>query len=175
MRNYFFLMLFALQISVFGQQTKDTCRITSINIGKDDLLRWTTRNDQNKTPFIVEQYRWNKWVKIGKVDVSGSFSEIQAYSFMSIPYSGENQIRVFHENDATLFRSVKWTSGEPAVKFTINRGTQAIQFSNETLFEIWDAKGNVIKRGLSQAIWYKDIPGGSYILNYDNSTAELKL
>jgi hypothetical protein len=114
-------------------------------------------------------------VKIGEVGVTIPFSETQTYTFKSIPYSGENQIRVFHENDTILFPTVKWTSDTPVVKFMINKDTKEIQFTNETLFEIWDTKGNVIKRGLSQTIWYKDIPSGSYILNYDNSTAELKL
>jgi hypothetical protein len=175
MKNYFNIILLTLQISAFGQQAKDTCKITSINIGKDGIVHWTTKNDQNKTPFIIEQYRWNKWVKIGVVWVTTTSSDTQTYTFKSIPNSGENQLRVLHENDTTLFRGVKWTSDVPHVKFTINKDTKEVQFTNETLFEIRDTKGNVIKKGLSQTIWYKDIPGGSYILNYDNSTAELKL
>jgi hypothetical protein len=175
MKYYFILILLSLQIIVFGRQTKDSCKIISINIGKDGIVHWITRSDPNHTPFTVEQYRWNKWVKIGQVDVPTPFSETQTYYFKSIPYSGENQIRVFHRNDTTLFRAVKWESDTPVVKFSINKDTKEIQFTNETLFEIWDTKGNVIKRGLTQTIWYKDIPSGSYILNYDNSTEELKL
>jgi hypothetical protein len=52
MKSYFALILFALQINVFGQQTKDTSGITSINIGNDDILHWTARNDRNETPLL---------------------------------------------------------------------------------------------------------------------------
>jgi hypothetical protein len=168
------LLSFFAQLNSFAHQEKDSSKIVSITIGKDGILNWTTNNDQNKTPFDIEEYRWNKWIKIGEVEAINS-SETLSYTFNSIQNSGENQIRVLHKNEPTVFRSVKWTSELPVVKFTVNKDVKAIQFTAETLFEIWDTNGNVIKRGLSSYIDYKDIPAGSYILNFDNSIAKIKL
>ena len=50
---------------------KSTFENLSINVDKDQILNWKTKNEQGKFTYIVEQYRWNKWVKIGEVDGTG--------------------------------------------------------------------------------------------------------
>ncbi len=38
-------------------------------------LSWTTENEAGALPFIIEQYRWNKWVKVGEVTGKGQVGE----------------------------------------------------------------------------------------------------
>jgi len=175
-KKYFFLVLLISQISLFAQQSqvKDTCKIVSVTVGNADTVHWTTQKDLNREPFTIEQYRWGKWVKIGEVDVLKTLEKV-TYSFKSIPNSGENQLRVFHLNEVNLSRSVKWVSDIPVVKFTIQKDIKEIKFTNATMYEILDSKGNIVKKGLFHTIWYKDLPNGTYTLNYDNSTTKLEL
>lgn len=168
------LLLLLLQVVVFAQEPKPQAVSFSISIGEDSIVRWTTKNDLSKTPFIIEQYRWNKWIKIGEVYVSGSAANT-SYSFKSIPNSGENQLRVSHLNESENFGIVKWTSDLPPVKFELKKDRKEIQFSHSTIYELIDGKGAIVKKGWFHALWYKDLPSGDYLLNYDNSSAKISL
>ncbi len=49
-----------------------TFELTSITVDKNNLLKWSTTNESGILPFIIEQYRWNKWVKVGEVQGKGT-------------------------------------------------------------------------------------------------------
>ena len=49
---------------------KSTFENESITIENNQVLKWNTTNEQGELTYIVEQYRWNKWVKVGEVDGS---------------------------------------------------------------------------------------------------------
>ncbi len=150
-----------------------TAKIVSMNIS-DRKLNWQTNNERNKLVFEIEQYRWNKWVKIGEVDGVGTPQNNQ-YSFYAIPYSGENKMRVKQISEVYLSSSIKWKSTQPEVKFTIQKHPKEIQFTEQTMYEIFDSSGGLVKKGWAQTISYDNLPKGIYTLNYDNFTAELKL
>jgi len=171
----FTLVFFILQITLFGYETKlkDTCKIVSININKDGSLEWITKNETEERVFIIEEYRWNKWVKIGEIYGKGLPQEMK-YSFKIIPYSGKNQIRVIQENESNISKKIEFTSYEPKVKFTIEKVANEIKFSNKTMYEIVNSLGEIVKRGLSDSISYENLPKGSYTLNYDNSTTKFE-
>ena len=44
-----------------------TFELTSITVDKNNVLKWSTTNEAGILPFIIEQYRWNKWVKVGVI------------------------------------------------------------------------------------------------------------
>jgi hypothetical protein len=46
---------------------KSTFDIVKQAISADGTYTWTTTNETGELPFIVEQKRWNKWVKAGEV------------------------------------------------------------------------------------------------------------
>ena len=72
---------------------RSTFDALSIEVSEDQVLNWKTVNEQGKLTYIIEQYRWSKWVKVGEVDGKGEASE-QAYEFKLTPHSGENKYRV---------------------------------------------------------------------------------
>src|SRR4051812_37146048 len=51
---------------------KSTFDVIGISADKDGTLKWTTKSETGKLAFFVEQYRWNKWVKVGEVEGVGT-------------------------------------------------------------------------------------------------------
>ena len=71
-------------------------------------------------PFIIQQYKWNKWVNIGEVNGTGG-RQMNTYSFQADLHFGLNRIRVKHANGNARGRSGNWpgtrsiTSTKPKV------------------------------------------------------------
>lgn len=149
--------------------------LLSIQINEDKILTWTTTNEKGKLPYIIEQYRWNKWVKVGEVDGLGALTE-NKYEFQIIPHSGKNRIRVCQiDADGTKKPSAEviFISTEPIVKITVSNIDKQIICTAETLYEIYDDKGNMIKRGYAKQIDCSDLKNGIYFLNFDNQNVKV--
>src|SRR3954465_4421296 len=41
---------------------KSTYEIISMSADKDGTFKWSTKSETGKLAFIIEQFRWNKWV-----------------------------------------------------------------------------------------------------------------
>lgn len=74
-------------------KARATFEVTSIDVDKSGLLSWSTKNEMGSLPYVVEQFRWNKWIPIGEVKGEGDMDN-NTYSFQTIPHSGENKFRV---------------------------------------------------------------------------------
>ena len=48
-----------------------------------------------------------------------------------------------------------------------------LEFSNETLYEIYDTYGNLVKKGFGKAIDIVNLKKGLYYVNYDSSTGDV--
>ncbi|NND94565.1 MAG: hypothetical protein HKN45_06830, partial [Flavobacteriales bacterium] len=70
-----------------------TFDIKDISVSEEGLLEWTTINEQGALPFVVQQFKWNKWVSLGEVEGQGT-SNTNNYQFKLVPVSGENKVRV---------------------------------------------------------------------------------
>lgn len=154
---------------------RSTFDVTSIQITNDGMLTWETTNENGKLPFLVEQYRWNKWVNVGEVEGEGSKTK-NKYQFKVTPHSGENVVRVVqvdHSGGKRVSQQVKFKSDVPNViktpaivkdeiKFT--SGTNAV----ETRYEIYDAYGNIVKKGVGTSVNCSNLLKGVYYINFDN-------
>ena len=90
-------------------------------------------------------------------------------------HSGENQIRikqVDYTSQPRYSKPVKFVSTTPEVTYTPVKVTKDITFSAETLYEIYDQYGNVVKKGFGKSVDCGNLAKGIYYLNYDNKTAE---
>lgn len=67
---------------------------------------------------------------------------------------------------------IKSTKTKP--NFSITKDKREIQFTDETMFEIYDIYGNIIKRGYGINVDISNIPKGTYYLCYDREVAEIK-
>lgn len=149
---------------------KATFEVTNINIDKNGILNWSTKNEMGSLPYVVEQFRWNKWIPVGEVKGGGSL-ENNSYTFQTTAHSGENKFRVKQIGYGDLSKSstsVTFVSptGQPTYALTSNNA--AIEFSAETMYEVFDSYGNVIKRGFGNKLDIANLSKGSYYLCYDN-------
>ena len=158
---------------------KSTFEVISMNVGTDGNLKWSTKNEQGKLAFVVEQFRWNKWVKVGEVDGLGSAST-NNYEYKISPHSGKNQFRVKqtdYSGQARLSKTIDYNSNGCEVSFAPQKVSKEINFScsdksAETMFEIYDQYGNIVKRGFGNKVDCSNLPKGGYFLNYDNKMGE---
>jgi len=154
---------------------KSTFKTTSMSVSKDGTLTWKTVDETGKLDFVIEQYRWNKWVKVGEVSGMGTPKE-HTYEFKVTPHSGENQFRV-KQVDYTgkprysTIKKYRDASIKP-VTFEPKKVSKEIIFSSETLYEIFDQYGNIVKRGYGAKIDCTKLKKGVYYLNYDNKSGE---
>jgi hypothetical protein len=153
-----------------------TYKVKSIEISPDGLLKWTTTNETGKLPFVVEQFRWNKWIPIGEVDGKGTPEE-HSYEYQITPHSGENQVRVKqvdHTKKPNISPARSFNSNVKVVDFQPKKVSDEITFYDsdnkvvKTRFEVYDAYGNIVKKGFGDKVDLKNLEKGAYYLNFDN-------
>jgi len=175
-----FIALSLVQLVSIGQApTADLRQITSIKVYDEATIVWTASGETTTLPYVIEQFRWNKWIKIGEVDPHLSAGE-KTYQFKAAPNSGEIVCRVKPTSSSTENKEIRWTNPKIAkVQFTVKKSE--ILFSDEqsnpveTMFKLIDSSGALVKRGWAQKVSCDNLAKGSYTLNYDNQKAELKL
>ncbi|MBL4658590.1 MAG: hypothetical protein JKX73_11355 [Flavobacteriales bacterium] len=59
---------------------KSTFDVISMKIDDNGVLNWNTNNETGKLPYIIEQFRWNKWVKVGEEEGKGQKAN-NSYTF----------------------------------------------------------------------------------------------
>jgi hypothetical protein len=158
---------------------KSTFEIVSMSVTPDLTFKWTTKGETGKLTYIIEQFRWNKWVKVGEVEGMGTPTE-NPYSFKVAPHSGKNQYRVKqvdYTGQPKLSKTVDFSSTAPEVTFSPAKVSKEITFLSgsspvETMFEIYDQYGNIVKRGFASTVDASNLPKGAYYLNYDNKMGE---
>ncbi len=152
---------------------KSTFSTEKIAVNNEGVLNWSTSNETGKLNFIVEQYRWNKWVKVGQQMGVGTPGK-HYYSFKVTPHSGENKFRVKQVDVSGKPRYSKVTSYDsksPAVTLDGEKFKGVINFSGgETLYEIYDRYGTIVKKGYGSSAKIENFEKGTYYVSYDNNT-----
>lgn len=152
-----------------------TFEITSIQALDDEIITWTTTSESGELPYIIEQYRWNKWLKIGEVIGSGR-ADKNTYSFSFEPHAGTNTFRVKQKDSSGKSRysdEVTYDAiGLSPVQFEPKKTAKDITFTRATRFEVYDEYGRLRKRGFDALIDVSSLEKGLYYLNYDNRFGE---
>ena len=151
---------------------KSTFEIVSMSINNDGGLEWSTTGETGKLTFIVEQFRWNKWIKVGEVDGVGKSSE-NKYSFKITPHSGENKFRVKqvdYSGKPRYSQASRYLAPIGEISFDPIKVRDDLLFTGETLFEIYDSYANIVKKGFGSKIDASNLKKGIYYINYDNKT-----
>lgn len=155
---------------------KSTFDIVKQSVSPDGTYTWTTSNETGELPYIVQEKRWNKWIRVGEVPGIGTPGK-HTYSFKVVPHSGENTYRV-KQSDLTkrsrFSDHVTYTDPSvPVVTWTYEKGKNStIHLSSGSLYEIYDQFGNIVKRGYATDIDVADLKKGLYYLNYDNKMGD---
>lgn len=151
---------------------KPSFEVLTMNITSSGLLKWTTKNEAGSLPYIIEQFKWNKWVPIGEVDGVGS-PEQHEYSFQVSTHSGENKFRVKQVglgNTPRYSNNVVLNSMIEKPKFEVKQNL--LSFSYETGYEVYDSYGIVVKKGFGKEVKIENLEKGKYYLCYDNQITE---
>ena len=148
--------------------------IINMNITNNGLITWKTKNENGSLPYIIEQFKWNKWVYVGEVQNVGTHGE-HNYSFqVSAFHFGENKFRVKQVGCRTkVSHEVKMISSTPLCIFSVSKN-KIVNFSCETLYEVYNLYGYIVKRGYGTRINIATLQKGSYYICYDNSITEIK-
>lgn len=150
------------------------CEFANLNLDNSGNLTWQTKNESGSIPFIVEQFRWNKWVEVGKVAGSDN-RKLNKYSFLVPVHFGENKVRLKQEDRRGVHYSepvmVKSEKSKP-VSLKRKRVVDVIQFSDETFFEVFSEYGELITYGFDDEVFVKDVPRGKYYVNFGCQLAE---
>ena len=161
---------------------KSTFEVVSMTLDKEGTVKWTTKSETGKLTFAIEQFRWNKWVKVGEADGVGTPTS-NDYSFKVVPHSGKNQIRVRqtdYSGQPRLSKPVEVMTDVPEIEYAPIKASKDINFflkgksdkAFETMYEIYDQYGNIVKKGFGSKVDVSNLPKGGYFLNYDNKMGE---
>ena len=147
-----------------------TYELVSIEVDKSNTLKWTTKNESGKLPYVIEQFRWNKWVKVGEVEGKGT-EDLNEYAFKLTPNSGSNKVRVRQTDSSNKPRyseATEFNSKKYEVTFSPTKVKKEIAFSHITMYEIYNMYGNIVMRGYDKMVDVSSLKKGKYYINYDN-------
>lgn len=161
---------------------KSTFEIVTIEVSEDGVLEWRANSETGKLTYVVEQFRWSKWIKIGEVDGVGTEGD-HDYTFdvSQHLHAGENKFRVkqtdYTGKPRTSQADTYSDPSIPEVDFQPRKVKDEIAFTADevsvsTLYEIYDAFGNIVKKGFDSVVDCSSLPKGAYYLNYGNKTEQ---
>jgi len=156
---------------------KSTFQLNSIAVSNSTDLNWSTTSESGKLNFIIEQYKWDKWVEVGEVRGEGT-ATLNSYTFKLFPHSGKNEVRVSQVDNTLKKRSSKsitFVSKVASVSKSPTKVKDFITFKSnnlevETYFQVFDAYGNILKSGKASKVDCRKLLNGLYYLNFDNKT-----
>ena len=157
-----------------------TFEVASLGISKEGVLSMTTTNETGGLPYVIEQFRWNKWVEVGEFEGKGNPEKNDYEVQLTTVHTGQNRFRVKQKDHRSKPRysfEAKFNSPLPEVTFQPGDGkkaTDAINFSEATLYEIFNGYGNIVAKGVGNRVDITGLEKGVYYLNYGTSTATFK-
>lgn len=159
-------------------QATSTFTASSMKVNKNNTLTWTTTGESGSLPFVVEQFRWNKWVKVATVDGKGTPGN-NSYEVEVNPHSGENTFRikqVDYTKRPRYSRDIKYRSMTPPVSYSpLKDITNEIKFSSSTVYEIYNPFGNLVLKGVGTEVdvsSLQKLDKYNYTLHFDNQVVQ---
>ncbi len=158
-------------LNAYALQVKTPAKIESVSV-KNGVLTFSTTGETGAIPYIIEQYRWNKWIRVSEIRGKGK-NQPNTYEVKVRPHTGANKFRV-HETDgkkiSVYSKEAVMIVTSPAITYKVTK--DAITFSGETMYEIYDQFGGIVFKGFNANINITSLPKGKYYLNFDNQQTE---
>jgi len=145
---------------------------TKIECSNTGMLSWETSGEMGRIPYIIQQFKWNKWVNVGEVMGNGTSGK-NAYKFQAQLTSGLNKFRVIqksYEGDLRKSQTCEATGTAAPVTFKYDKKQKSIAFSAETSYEMYNIYGQIVKRGHGISVDCTALNKGEYYLSYDSKT-----
>jgi len=146
-----------------------TFEIMEIQVDQSGLLAWRTKNESAVLPYIIEQFKWNRWIKVGETNGGGKKNE-NSYAFQTVLTSGTNTFRIYQldHKGQRLSTEVSVESATPQVSLKNAKILDSIEFSAETDYEVYSEYGTLVKSGRGQKVDASKFYKGKYYVSYDN-------
>lgn len=135
---------------------------------KDSKLKWTTSGEMGSIPFVVEQFKWNKWVEVAAIDGKGVSTE-STYEVPVPAHQGLNVFRVKQMDSKHINYSKNMefdVQDIVATNLMEEKVFEEIRFSQSTPFELYDEYGVLQATGEGDRISMIEMEPGRYFLNY---------
>jgi hypothetical protein len=148
-----------------------TYEMISVDLSPEGILKWTSIKETAKIPYNIEQFKWNKWVKVGEVQGAGNPEE-SSYTFQATLTSGMNLLRIqqLDHKGAHFSQDVRVTSSKPDVQLAALKVNKTIEFTDETDYEVFSEFGELVSKGRGKVIDCSKYFKGNYYINFDNKT-----
>ncbi|PLW92530.1 MAG: hypothetical protein C0592_10340 [Marinilabiliales bacterium] len=144
---------------------------------KERLITWTIEGSPGEESFEIEQYRWEKWVRIGMVEPGDSVS-FNKYSKKVDAHSGKNLYRIKIIDSKGMINyspSLKYLSREAPISIVNKKFDEEIIFSAPTMYQLYDEKGILLDAGISERVSLSSYEEGKYWVNYGIQTELIKI
>jgi hypothetical protein len=145
--------------------------IESLHISGDKIF-WKTRNEAGSLPYIVEQFRWNKWVAVAEIQGKGIPGQ-HNYSSTIRLHAGDNRFRIRQTTSnrkSKISAELSHKSTKAPVDFRFSADSNFILFSSPTMYELYDGFGRIIVKGYGETLRIDNLEKGRYYLNYEDKT-----
>jgi hypothetical protein len=151
-----------------------TFEITSLSISATGGMEWTTEKETSPIAFIIEQFHWNKWSKVGEIKGQGK-PESCRYNFPVNLHSGMNTFRIYQMDYKGQHTSEEYKieSPVPEIKIKSLKVSNSIEFSGITDYEIVSEFGTLITSGRGSSVDASKYSKGKYYVNYDNKVGAI--
>lgn len=152
---------------------KPTFEMLAFGMQANGILKWSTKNENGSLPFLIEQFRWNKWVPVGKVEGVGT-PQTHEYSFQVTLHSGENKFRIRqkgYNSTVKVSSELSFIADVKTPTYVLNK--EKVAFDSETAFEVYDEYGINLVKGFGKTIDIQGLKPGEYYLCYDNTTVSI--
>ena len=144
-------------------------------VDKSRAIQWTTKNENHPLPFIIEQNKWNRWVKVGEVMGTGKPGE-NKYSFTPIYTTGMNVFRIRQispRGDEYVSAEVKFKSTAPEITANVDKSGNTINLSAESNYELYNQAGDLLSSGKGLVVDISKLEKNKiYWLSYDIKTIQ---
>lgn len=149
---------------------KSTFTVASLALADAGSIVFRTQGEGGPLPFVVEQFKWNKWVQVATVDGKGDMGVPNEYRVEVPLHSGANTFRL-RQNDASGPRyseRFEVSSDQKPVALRDTRFYDKLAFSAPTSYEVFDAYGILYAKGAGKEIDTNEWPRGDYYVNFDD-------
>lgn len=146
-----------------------TCKVTNLNLD-GSTIQFSTTGETSNLPFLIEQFKWNKWVVVGILEGKGTQGKMNNYS-MEVPTTqGMNQFRIRQDDGKGkhYLMEKEISTSQAAVDLKFEKIYDKIEFTGATDYEIFDAYGVLVAEGRGSVVDCAGWPSGMYYLNFDN-------
>lgn len=150
--------------SIHPESTFEVGGMTIENSGK---LAWTTSKESGVLPYVVEQFKWNKWVAVSEVIGNGSDLE-NSYSTSVRLVKGQNLFRVKQEDGEGIRYSeaVTIVADVEDAELVRTKVFEKVEFTRATDFELYSECGELVAAGYGPFIDATELKSGRYYVNF---------